>query len=60
MDFNINDYADNISMSLVNAKNNREMIANMPHRMVNDLAVIYRVNLPDIDGPKHPLLLHMK
>lgn len=52
MDFNINDYADNISMSLVNAKNNREMIANMPHRMVNDLAVIYRVNLPDIDGTK--------
>ncbi len=52
MDFNINDYADNISMSLVNAKNNREMIANMPHRMVNDLAVIYRVNLPDIDGNK--------
>lgn len=44
--FDITDYKNNISMTFVNAKNNREMIANMPHRMVNDLAVIYRVNLP--------------
>lgn len=50
--FDITDYKNNISMTFVNAKNNREMIANMPHRMVNDLAVIYRVNLPDIDGTK--------
>ncbi|HAI93123.1 MAG TPA: hypothetical protein DCM21_11450 [Butyrivibrio sp.] len=50
--FDITDYKNNISMTFVNAKNNREMIANMPHRMVNDLAVIYRVNLPDIDGNK--------
>lgn len=45
---NIKDYRNNVYMCLVNKRNNREMLSNIPHRTVNDLAVIYRINLPEI------------
>lgn len=49
---NIKDYRNNVYMCLVNKRNNREMLSNIPHRTVNDLAVIYRINLPEINGNK--------
>lgn len=49
---NIKDYRNNVYMCLVNKRNNREMLSNVPHRTVNDLAVIYRINLPEINGYK--------
>lgn len=37
-----NEAKDNIIMTLVNTEQNKEMLANMPHREFQDLSIIYR------------------
>ena len=38
---------DNIICMLINYEQNKEMLQNMPHRKVEDLAIIYQIKVPD-------------
>ena len=38
---------DNIICKLINYEQNKEMLQNMPHRKVEDLAIIYQIKVPD-------------
>lgn len=39
---NSNNIKDNITFQLINARNNKEILENIPYRMFNNLAVVYR------------------
>ena len=44
------DIKDHIFMTLVNYKRNEEMLRNVPHKVVDDLAVYYRICLPEAES----------
>ena len=49
---------DNIRMELIHADKNQELLAQVPHRMVADLALIYRYAVKDAQGDTMTAILN--
>lgn len=48
---------DNLVMQVIPAEPNKELLESIPHKTVEDIAVVYRIELPDtVDGPATTLV----
>lgn len=50
------DVKDKLTIQLVNAEKNKDMLTNVPHKIVNDLAVVYRIQISSTDDSMGSIL----